>query len=362
MPSLLDVHPDLQPVHDLMRRSLARVEQRFNDQVRCDLPPVQRLCQHVERYRGKMLRPTLVVLCALAARPAPELRTPTSDVPPLSDDHITLAAVCEMIHMATLIHDDVLDEADTRRSGATLNRLHGNEPAVILGDYLFSAAYRLCSTLHGSLGRAAAILIGATGMTLCAGELLQLHHRENFSIDEPTYFEIVQRKTASLIAVACRLGAAHAGADEPTAARFHDFGLNLGVAFQIQDDLLDLLGSASTVGKSVGKDVQLGKLTLPVIHHLAAAAPTERGRTLLLLRGFRESDPGSGVSGSERDPRTPIPEPLIDALERTGSIDHARSVAQSLVDQAKRGLDPIPDTPAKRFLFNMADAVVTREF
>jgi octaprenyl-diphosphate synthase len=347
MPALLDLPADLSPTQAALDAALRRVEQRFEDQLASDLPPVRRLCQHVERYRGKMLRPMLVLLSALGAaehRGAGE-SGPGTGAAVLGDDVISLAAVCEMIHMATL----VLDEADTRRRGLTVNRLHGNETAVILGDYLFSAAYHLCSTIPGRAGREAAILIGRTGMTLCAGELLQLDHRDDYSIDEATYFEIVDRKTASLIAAACRLGAMQAGAAANLADRFERFGRKLGIAFQIQDDLLDLTGRQSVVGKSVGKDVELGKLTLAVIHHLTAASPLARGRTLELLRSH---EPGL----------TEAPPALVEALAQTGSIEHARAVARDLVAQARTALDPLRDGAARRFLLAMADAVVERTY
>jgi octaprenyl-diphosphate synthase len=340
MPLTAPISADLLAVQELLATGLLRVEKAFDKQLRSDLPPVQNLCRHVESYRGKMLRPGLVILCGLAAGAKKGGQIPDQ----IGDEHVTIAAVCEMIHMATLVHDDVLDEADMRRKGTTVNRLSGNEVAVILGDYLFSAAYRLCSTLDS---QHAALLIGQTGMTLCAGELLQLHHRENFSIDEPTYFEIVRRKTGSLIGVACRLGAWQSGADAPTAERFAEFGLRLGVAFQIQDDLLDLLGSELIVGKPTRKDIELGKLTLPVIHHLAAATPEQRGRTLLLL----EDHVGFDSTAAKQ---------LVEALESTRSLAHAAAKARELVEQAKAMLSPVADSPAKRLLLVMADQVVGR--
>ncbi|HVU64985.1 MAG TPA: polyprenyl synthetase family protein [Phycisphaerales bacterium] len=356
---------------------LRRVEEVFDRALQSDLPPVQRLVSHLETYRGKMLRPSLVLLSGLAAAesapPSSPRRSPAPSLP--TDAHITIAAVCEMIHMATLVHDDVLDEADIRRQGATVNRLNGNEAAVVLGDYVFSAAYRLCSTLDS---QQAALLIGQTGMTLCAGELLQLAHRQNFSIDEPTYFEIVKRKTGSLIAIACRLGAmqslapgyhhAPRGASSsppsplPTSDldlldRFELFGLKLGIAFQIQDDLLDLAGDQGIVGKPLRKDASLGKLTLPVIHHLATAPPQRRGGTLLLLEDFSS---WGGAGGSSATAGAGAARTLLEALESTRSIDHAHSAAKRLVSEAKALLADIPDSPAKHTLLHMADQVVTR--
>ncbi len=326
---------ELAPVQRAIEDALARVRVRFDEQLRSDLPPVSRLVRHVEHYRGKMLRPTLVAACGLATGP-------------LLDSHITLAAVCEMVHMATLVHDDVLDEADTRRRGRTVNRLHGNEAAVILGDYLIAGAYHLCSQLDS---QAAALLIGRVSMTVCSGELLQLAHRADFSLDEPTYFEIVERKTASLIGAACRLGAWCSGADEPACQRLERFGRDLGVAFQIQDDVLDLTGRESVVGKSVGKDLEKGKLTLPVIHHLATCAPVERGRSLLLLER---------ACGPDHDGRADAAERIVARLADTDSIGEARKCAANLIERAKGELGALPGSPAKTYLAMMADAVVNR--
>lgn len=359
MPLASSIPTDLAPVIRVLDEAIVGVERVFDGALRSDLPPVQRLVEHVETYRGKMLRPQLVILSALAASPPLHSNLlPGSAC--LTDAHLTIAAVCEMIHMATLVHDDVLDEADVRRKGATVNRLHGNEAAVILGDYLFSSAYRLCSTLPGETGRQASLLIGQTGMTLCAGELLQLHHRQNLSLDERTYFRIVEQKTASLIAVACRLGAMQSGADAHTADRFHRFGLALGVAFQIQDDLLDLTGDQGVVGKPLHRDVELGKLTLPLIHHLSTASPDLRGRTLLLLRAEANDDGGGG--GGLRALNAPAFAALLSALESTGSIAHARQTADDLVSQAKQALAPISESPVRSLLLWVADQVVARSF
>lgn len=339
----LSIPTELLPVQELVGLSLRRVETCFDRALRSDLPPVENLVRHVETYRGKMLRPALVILSGLAARPASGSGSLSLDAA-ISDAHITIAAVCEMIHMATLVHDDVLDEADVRRKGATVNRLRGNETAVILGDYLFSSAYHLCSTLDS---QSAALLIGHTGMTLCAGELLQLHHRENLSIDQPTYFEIVRRKTGSLISVACRLGAMQSSPDAAHATRFADFGMCVGVAFQIQDDLLDLTGNQTIVGKPLRRDLELGKLTLPVIHHLETADPLTRGRTLALLQ---DTDTFDARAARE----------LVDSLNGTGSLAFAAAKAHELVNQAKHLLAPIAESPAKRLLLVMADQVVAR--
>lgn len=337
--------PDtLAPLQGFLADALSRVEERFDRQLRSDLPPVDKLCAHVERYRGKMLRPTLALTAGLAADPR------SASLPPeavISADHITIAAVCEMVHMATLVHDDVLDEAHTRRRGQTINRLHGNEAAVILGDYLIASAYHLCSQLAD---QGVALEIGRVSMTLCAGELLQLHHRRDYSLDQATYFEILEQKTAALIGAAAGLGARGSGAPQPIIDALTTYGRRMGIAFQIQDDLLDLTGQEAVVGKPTGRDVEKGKLTLPVIHHLAAADPGLRGRTLRLLEAMDERSTG------------PARAELLELLKATDSLSHARKTAETLVRQARAALTELPETPAKQLLAVMAQAVVTRAF
>jgi len=315
----------------LLAGELAEVGRIFERQLACDLPAVNRLCLHIERYRGKMLRPTLVLLSGLAV---------AGDEAEVGERHRTVAAVTEMIHMATLVHDDVLDEAQVRRRGSTVNHLHGNEAAVMLGDYLISNAFHLCSRLgEPSIN----LMLGEVTNTLCEGELLQLDRRDDLSLDEPTYFEIVRRKTAVLVGACCRLGAVLAGAPVAVSDAMHAFGEALGVAFQIRDDVLDLTGRSEIVGKSLGRDLAKGKLTLPLIVHLSALPPEELERSLELVQA--------------RDA-----EALLERLWATGAIEAAQAQAEALVASARARLGDLPDTAARRLLDAMAEAVVTREF
>ena len=209
----------------------------------------------------------------------------------------------------------------------------------MLGDYLISNAFHLCSTLgEPSINLA----LGEVTNTLCEGELIQLHHRDDLSLDEATYFEIIRRKTASLVGACCRLGATLSGADAEVARSLEASGVALGIAFQIQDDLLDLAGEQAVVGKSLGRDLDKGKLTLPLILHLAEASPGERLDTLGLIE------------------RRASPE-LLQRLASSGSIGTARSRAATLVEDAKARLQVLPAGPARDLLCAMADAVVTRD-
>ncbi len=334
MRGVLEVPEELLPIQARIEEALERVQVAFDAQLASELAPVAELCEHVERYRGKMLRPVLALLSGWAADPARE---------ETGVDLIRLAAVCEMVHMATLVHDDVLDEADVRRRGATINHLRGNEAAVILGDYLIAGAYALCA----SIGRPEVDLrIARVSMDVCAGELLQLSHGEDWSLDEPTYFQIVARKTGALIGVSCELGARVRGADAALGDRLYQAGVDLGVAFQIRDDVLDLAGREDTVGKSVGKDIEKGKLTLPVIHHLAACDAGRRAGVLALLeRGDDEARAS-----------------LLAGVRETGSIEYAEGVGAERVERARAAIAGLASSPAREMLDRLASAVMDRSY
>src|SRR5688572_17888799 len=308
---------------------LAAVDRRFREELTSDIACVNLLVKHVSRFRGKMLRPMLVLLSGRACGDE------------LSDAHVTIATVVEMVHMATLVHDDVLDEAELRRKGATINHLRGNEAAVLLGDYLISHSYHLCSSLDSQL---ASRVIARTTNQVCEGELLQIDNRNNLDLDEETYLEIITRKTAVLCATCCFLGATFAGATEAQVAALETYGRALGIAFQIQDDILDIVGDADTVGKTLGIDIEKQKMTLPVIHFLRTA-PAEHRKLLRSLIGSREADK------IERIRNLILP---------SNSIQYARERARQLVDKARSALSVLPDTEARRVLDTMAEFVVTR--
>ncbi|RLS67171.1 MAG: polyprenyl synthetase family protein [Planctomycetota bacterium] len=309
---------------------LARVKTLFESQLTSPFPAVNDLCRHVERYRGKMLRPTLVLVSGLAF---------TRETESLRSEHSIIAATVEMIHMATLVHDDVLDDAQVRRRGETVNFLRGNEAAVMLGDYLISNAFHLCSRAHDP---ALNLRLGEVTNTLCEGELVQLSRRHDLSLDENTYFEIVRRKTAVLVGASCELGAQLAGASTEDVVAMRQFGEHLGVAFQIQDDLLDLLGDEATVGKSILRDLEKGKLTLPMILHIARTHGAPRARALEAIEAK------DSVA-------------LRDALTASGSIDAARAKAVAIVEEAKRGLPQTQRSHARELLLELADRIVARD-
>src|SRR5947207_4008298 len=309
---------------DCIATELAAVDKRFAAELKSELTCVNTLVKHVSRFRGKMLRPTLLLLSGKAFGE-------------LTDAHVTLATVVEMVHMATLVHDDVLDEAELRRKGATINHLRGNEAAVLLGDYLISHSYHLCSSLDSQL---ASRVIARTTNQVCEGELLQIDNRNNLELSEETYLQIITHKTAALCATCCYLGPTFAGASEAQVAALQTYGRSLGIAFQIQDDILDVVGDAGTVGKTLGIDIEKQKVTLPVIHFLRTAPPEHR-KLLRSLIASREA--GDKI------------ERIRNLILPSESIDYARDAARHLVDKARRAIAPLPDSDAKRVLDTMAE-------
>lgn len=309
---------------------IASANQIFRDELVSDQGFISDICRHIDHFHGKQLRPALLLLSAQAC----------GGVTP---EHHVLAAVVEMVHIATLVHDDVLDEADIRRRAVTVNRLWGNERAVMTGDMLFSHAYHLCSSLKSQF---ASRLISRTAITLCEGEMMQIANRENFSLSEAQYYDIIDRKTASLIGVCGSLGARFAGAEEGTIRRLGDFGANLGIAFQITDDLLDLNGDEVEAGKSLGRDVEKGKITLPLIHYLSSSDPHRRGLMLAALRG---DDP--------QRRRT-----IARLLAESESVEYANQAADARVRAALDALSDLPPSDARGCLQAMAEFVLARRY
>ena len=308
---------------------LESVEELLAAELQSNTPLVDELLHYGCLLGGKRMRPALVLLAAKA----------TGEV---NDDHIMLAAVVEMIHTATLIHDDVLDEAAVRRHLATVNARWDNKVSVLLGDFLFTHAFHLASRTGSAR---ACEIIGAATNKVCEGELWQIGQRANYELTEDEYLQIIGAKTSALCACSSRLGAQFAGADEETVAALGQYGWNLGTAFQIADDLLDLTGDEDQTGKSLGTDLAQKKPTLPIIHALSVCSTSERRRMLELL-----------ADGPDVE--------LLDAigpwLDRCESIHYAQDRARSLAEDAAKELDGLADSPARDVLSLLCHAVVSR--
>ncbi len=311
-----------------IQAELAEAERIFQDELSSRFPFVQALVEHCGDYQGKRLRPALVLLSAKACGR-------------ITDDHPVLAAVVEMIHTAPLVHDDVLDESLVRRHAATVNAEWGNETAVLLGDYMFTHAFHLAASLDSTR---ACRWIGRATNKLCEGEMQQVHHRGNLDLDEASYFAIIEGKTAELTAVSCQLGAHYAGADDEVCDALDRYGRNLGIAFQIADDVLDIWGEERATGKSLGTDIEKQKLTIPIIRLLETGEPetVELARRLL----------NEAKAESRRRLR-----PL---LEESGALDYSWKKARRHVQQAIDALDVLPPSDSKSVLVVLAEYVVHR--
>ena len=317
-----------QRVRGVLGDGLRDVEGELAAALRSDNEFVAELVRHSSRFRGKLLRPMLVLLSAEA----------TSGRKPV---HSRLAAVVEMIHVATLVHDDVLDEAEVRRHVATLNNRWNNETSVLFGDYLFTQAFRLAATT-GSAD--VCVRIGDACAKVCGGELRQIRHRGNLELDEATYLKILEGKTAELTALACELGTRETGATTEEAIALEAYGRQLGIAFQIADDWLDLHGVQGEVGKTLGSDIQKQKLTLPLIRLIATASTSRRESVLQLL-----SHPNEATKTA-----------LKSYLAASDAGEYTQRRAAEFVAAAKASLDPLSESPAKTLLLSIADFAIHR--
>jgi octaprenyl-diphosphate synthase len=251
---------------ELVRPHVEKVEAAILEQARAFDPAVEGYVSYVAGSSGKRIRPALVALAAGA----------TGGV---NDDHLRLGMVLELIHIATLVHDDIMDGAELRRSAPTASARWGNSLAVLLGDALFSHALELSTEFPNALTRK----IARAANDVCTGEIIQTQRRYDLNLTKETYFKIIRMKTAALFAVAGELAAALNGGTDDVQARLHGYGDKLGTAYQIYDDVLDLVGDEETVGKTLGTDLEKGKLTLPILNLLESATEAQRAKLNRLL-------------------------------------------------------------------------------
>jgi octaprenyl-diphosphate synthase len=277
----------------------------------------------------------LLAAAALGKRGA----TPADGV---GTDAHQLAAVVEFIHTSTLLHDDVVDESDLRRGRSTANALFGNAASVLVGDFLYSRSFQLMVELERM--QVMSILADTTNR-IAEGEVLQLLHVRNPDTDEAAYLRVVERKTAVLFAAATRLGALLAGADAATCDAMHEYGLNLGHAFQIADDVLDYAADAGALGKNLGDDLAEGKATLPLIHAIAHSDDATRAR---LRDAVEHGDVGA------------MPH-VVAAIHATGGLEYSRGKAREFADAAMRALDGLPDNDSTAALRGLALHAVERD-
>ncbi len=319
---------NLTAIYEPVRGDLDALRALLERELVSEDPFIGELVRHVLATPGKMVRPALVCLAAQASGGA-------------GDARLWIAGAVELIHVASLIHDDIIDASEVRRGAATVNAQWGNQIAVLLGDYLFAKAFDLLSRVrdpHVSLAMAAA------SVEMSQAEILQIKYGGEPHEDEDVYFQIIRGKTAHLFSAACRAGGLAAG--NPRAAEaLATYGLEWGMAFQITDDALDLTSHEEELGKPIHSDIRGGKVTLPVIRALRTATPLDRGRLMALL------------NGPLRDGQM---DEVADLLERYHAVEYALGVAGGFSTRAAEALRVIPDGRAKDSLHRLTEFVVVR--
>lgn len=319
---------DFPPVLAPISAELQRVDAVIRERLASDVVLVRQVAAHIVDGGGKRLRPALLLLAADAAGARGEAR-------------FDLAAVVEFIHTATLLHDDVVDVSQLRRGRPTANAAFGNAAAVLVGDFLYSRAFQMMVRVDDM--RVMRVLADATN-TIAEGEVLQLMNCHDPEVDELRYLEVVRRKTAKLFEASARLGGilgrAPAGVEEGLAR----YGMHVGTAFQLIDDVLDYSGDPDTIGKSLGDDLAEGKPTLPLIRVMRDGPPEAAARVRRAI-----------IDGTRDD----FPE-VLKAIRDSGALDGARDVARREVARACAALEPLPPSSAKDSLLELAAFSVAR--
>ncbi|MCR6495616.1 polyprenyl synthetase family protein [Thermomonas sp. S9] len=331
MSAILAAHavPDLKAIQALAAPDMAALDALIRRRLASDVVLINQIAEYIIGAGGKRLRPLLLLLAAgaLGHRGA--------------DAH-QLAAVVEFIHTSTLLHDDVVDESELRRGRRTANAVWGNAASVLVGDFLYSRSFQLMVELERM--DVQKLLADTTNM-IAEGEVLQLLHVRNPDTDEAAYLRVIERKTAILFAAATELGALLAGADAATRQALRAYGLALGYAFQIADDVLDYAADAATLGKNLGDDLAEGKMTLPLIHAMRQADAA----TCAQLRRIVEHGDRDGMPAVQA------------AIARAGSLDYSRARALEHARAAEGALAALPDNAYTEALRGLARYAVSRD-
>jgi len=322
-------------IFDLIHDELEQVEKKITVESVASVDAVTAIGQYLQSSGGKRLRPTLLLISA---------KLTNANGTSTNASAIQLGAVVELLHAATLVHDDVIDAAETRRGRPSTNVKWGNHTCVLAGDWLYMQAFQIA--LRERNFQILDLLIGLTQM-MVEGELLQLDRIGKIDVSEADCMELVDRKTACLFSVCARLGALAGHSDPQTQERLGEYAWNLGMAFQLVDDVLDFTAREKTLGKPVGGDLREGKVTLPLVYALERATPAERRlvETILVQRNYEE------VRFSQ----------ILALLEKHRGIERVRERAQTFTDKARHLISEFPDSPYQRALLAVTELVTERD-
>jgi len=341
-----DLPPDAMQGVDIMRSLIAisprmtSVEAEIEKLITTPIKLIADIASHTLNAGGKRLRPALTLIAAQLCGDDGE--SPNARV-------VTCAAAIELTHTTTLLHDDVVDEADTRRGKPTARLLWGNETSVLVGDYLFAQVF--VTAAQKGFGELVQPLAIATAQ-MCAGELLETQTRGYLEMSEKQYREIISLKTASLTDCACRLGALAMNAPEDDVDRLARFGHDIGMAFQIVDDIFDITATEGRIGKPVGNDIREGDITLPMLRAMQVCGESDK-RDLQNIIGAAVNKEGTI---EEADVQR-----ALEILRSCDAVEYSQNLAQQYIASAKEQLEFFPDVPARAMLRDIADYVVSRE-
>jgi len=327
--SVVDAVDRFAAIQRLAAADMARVDALIRSELRSDVVLINQIGEHIIGSGGKRLRPLLVVLAARTGKQGENV------------NGAALAAIVEFIHTATLLHDDVVDESGLRRGRQTANALWGNAASVLVGDFLYSRAFQMMVGLDRMLVMR---VLADTTNAIAEGEVLQLLHMGDPDLSEARYFDVIRRKTAILFAAACRLGGLAAGLNDAAQDALHRYGMALGIAFQIADDVLDYVGDAGKIGKHLGDDLAEGKPTLPLIiaQRRGSAEQVEAIRAAI-------RDGGRGAL-----PR------VIATIRETDALDECIRRARDYAGSACRELEALPLSIYRDALLDLAEYAVAR--
>ncbi len=315
----------LKQTFELINAQLYSVEERIRSQAKAFDPALEGYIAYAIESHGKRLRPALVLLAG-------------GTTGNLGPHHLELAVVVELIHAATLVHDDILDGADKRRGQPTANARWGNAISVLLGDCLFAHALKISTSFpDGEVGRR----IAHAATEVCSGEIIQTQRRFDLSLSVPDYYKIIEMKTGALFAAATELGAFLNGAAPEVITALRVFGLRLGTAYQIYDDVMDLAGEESKAGKTLGSDLKKGKLTLPILHLLQTSDPAERHRLSEIILNGREGDIDS----------------LVERALAAGAVKFAIATGRKMLREALAQLDVVADNKYRTALAELCETL-----
>jgi octaprenyl-diphosphate synthase len=321
---------DFGTIQKLLESDMQQVDHIIRSSLSSDVLLIQHIAEHIINGGGKRLRPALVLLAAQAAGYQ-------------GTQHYRTAAIVEFIHTATLLHDDVVDESDLRRGKKTAHTLWGNSASILVGDFLYSRAFQLMVELDSM---PIMKLLANTTNAIAQGEVLQLMHLNNPDTDESAYLKVIERKTGVLFSAATQLGAILAKLSTTEAQSYADYGLNLGMAFQITDDILDYTSDSTTLGKNIGDDLAEGKATLPIIYAMRQGSNDERS----LIRKTLETGDITHM---------PL---ILSALERTQAMSYATACAQVYADRAREAISGVTTSKHQQAMLDLVDYSIQRKF